>query len=196
MVLLKALLCDSPNSPIRRQRGWQYDIIVTTYAFKWHLKPRLCSVHSFSVSFSMYVLHILYVPGTVPGFILSLQHTYAHTLPINPRTSTVCPGGGVGPSSGQKDALGCSALVIVIPSIPLCLLWVSQRAGVLRVLKTMQTFDDLLKALVAKAYYSKRIHNRINKGKRHKVESGDIHAQALLQYLHLVRGHSGLPLPQ
>lgn len=49
-----------------------------------------------------------------------LQHTYAHTLPINPRTSTVCPGGGVGPSSGQKDALGCSALVIVIPSIPFC----------------------------------------------------------------------------
>lgn len=54
----------------------------------------------------------------------------------------------------------------------------------------MQTFDDLLEALGAKAYYSKKIHNRIRKGKRHEVESGETHARALFQYLlHLVRRH-------
>lgn len=51
----------------------------------------------------------------------------------------------------------------------------------------MQTLDVFLKALMAKAYYSRRIHNKIIKGKRHKAESREIHAQALGSYLLLVR---------
>lgn len=122
------------------------------------------------------------------------MHTYLH-LPINPKTSKVCSGARLGPSPGKKDALFWSTLLIAIPPIPLWLLWVSQWACVLGILETMQTFHELLEALVAKAYYSKKIPNRSSKGKIHKVEPGEVHAQTLLPYLHQVRGQSVLSLP-